>query len=114
MEIGRIVAVNRRLIAVACVAVLCAGIGRGADVRGYNHETGYRLSSGLRIVSITPAAKARQEFIAQPAPADAPVEFDEAKATDAELEAHFAATPDLRDRFSSAKAYVANVRHPAK
>ncbi len=50
---------NRRIITVACVAALCAGVGRGADVRGYNQETGYRLSSGLRIVSITPAAKAR-------------------------------------------------------
>jgi hypothetical protein len=57
---------------------------------------------------------ATAEFIEQPAPKDKAAEFDEAKATDMELEAHFAATPALRDQFSSAKAYVAHVRHPPK
>jgi len=40
--------------------------------------------------------------------------FDEAKATDAQLKEHFAQTQDLKDRFSSAEAYIAGVRHPAK
>jgi hypothetical protein len=63
----------------------------------------------------SPIDKATAEFKAQPAPADKDkAAFDEAKATDTELEAHFAATQDLRDRFSSAKAYVAHIRHPAQ
>jgi hypothetical protein len=63
-------------------------------------------------------AKATQEFKEQPGPkteAERKAEqFDEAAATDDELKAHFAATKDLRDQFSSAPAYVAHVRHPPK
>ncbi len=62
-------------------------------------------------------AAATAEFKAQPAPRTAAqhaAQFDEAKATDEQLKAHFEATQDLRDRFSSAQAYVAHVRHPSK
>jgi hypothetical protein len=68
-------------------------------------------------VAADPVARATAEFKAQPAPQtemEKAAKFDEAKATDAELEAHFAATAALRDQFSSAKAYVAHVRHPAR
>lgn len=61
-----------------------------------------------------PVAAARAEFKAQPAPAAAPRPFDEQAATDEELQAHFAATRELRDQFSSAPAYVAYVRHTTK
>jgi hypothetical protein len=37
--------------------------------------------------------------------------FDEMTASDEELKAHFAATPALRDEFSSEAAYVAYVKH---
>ncbi len=51
----------RRLTA-ACVTLFCADIGLcGTDVRPYNEDAAYRLSSGLRIVSITPSPKAREE-----------------------------------------------------
>lgn len=38
--------------------------------------------------------------------------FDEAKATDAQLKEHFAATQDIQDRFSSPESYIAAIRHP--
>ncbi len=57
---------------------------------------------------------ATAEFKAQPAATDKTETFDEAAASDDELKAHFAATSDLRDRFSSAQAYIAHVRHPAR
>jgi hypothetical protein len=40
--------------------------------------------------------------------------FDEAKATDAQLKEHFAQIQELQDQFSSADAYIAGIRHPAK
>ncbi len=65
-----------------------------------------------------PVAAATAEFKSQPAPKTEAernaAQFDEATATDEQLKAHFAATKDLRDQFSSAQAYVAHVRHPAK
>ncbi|HNS20291.1 MAG TPA: aspartyl protease family protein [Sedimentisphaerales bacterium] len=47
----------RRLWTAACVVVLCAHIGGAAQVWAFTPETGYRLSSGLRIVSVTPSAE---------------------------------------------------------
>jgi hypothetical protein len=76
------------------------------------------LREQLAAKAVAPAgsvAAAVAEFKNQPAPGDPKTAvFEEAKATDIELEAHFAATAELRDRFSSAKAYVASVRHPPK
>ena len=40
--------------------------------------------------------------------------FDEKTATDEQLKEHFAKTRDVQDRFSSAEAYIAAVRHPQK
>lgn len=40
--------------------------------------------------------------------------FDEAKATDEQLRDHFASTQECQDQFTSANAYIAAVRHPAK
>jgi len=68
-------------------------------------------NAALKAKRIDPAVS---EFSDQaPAPGTSG-KFDEAKATDAQLKEHFAATQDLQDRFSSAGAYVAYVRHPAK
>jgi len=67
--------------------------------------------------TVTAADKARQEFIAQPAPAapaDPTKAFDEASATDDDLKTHFAATKRLQDQFSCAEAYVEAIRHPPK
>jgi hypothetical protein len=63
----------------------------------------------------TPVDPAKAEFKAQlPPNGGASIKkFDETAATDAELEAHFAVTPELRDQFTSAKSYIAQVRHPA-
>ncbi len=87
-----------------------------------NEKLAAELKSAKEQLAKPPAAgKARdaatQEFITQPPPkteSEKAVQFNEATATDDELKTHFAAAPDLRDRFSSAAAYVAHVRHPAK
>jgi len=62
------------------------------------------------------ADPAVSEFNNQPDPEhkSADDKFDESKATDAQLKDRFTATQDIQDRFSSAEAYVAAVRHPQK
>jgi len=55
------------------------------------------------------------EFNNQPDAAHQPeARIDESKATDEQLKEHFEKTQDLQDTFSSAEAYIAGVRHPAK
>jgi hypothetical protein len=92
------------------------------DVAATLQERNVRLAAQLkeahaRLAAKPPAntaAAATAEFVSQPAPQSPEKAFDEATATDEQLAAHFAATPDVRDRFSSAKAYIACVRHPPK
>jgi len=69
------------------------------------------LSKELAKASETKIDPAEAEFSDQaPAPGTTG-EFDEAGATDEQLKERFDKTQDLQDRFSSAEAYVAYVRH---
>lgn len=54
------------------------------------------------------------EFNNQPQGQNQPEKFEESKASDEQLKEHFEKTQDLKDQFSSAEAYIASVRHPAK
>jgi len=83
-----------------------------------NEKLAADLKTAREQLAAQPASKidaATAEFKSQPAPSDPKaVKFDEATATDEELKAHFAATPDLRDRFFCVADYLWYVRHPAK
>jgi hypothetical protein len=47
-------------------------------------------------------------------PGQAAAKFDEAKATDEQLKAHYAATAELKEQFKTADAYIAYVRHDVR
>jgi hypothetical protein len=49
-----------------------------------------------------------------PPPGSAPAKFDEASSTNEQLKEHFSKTKELQDQFTSADAYIAVVKHPAK
>jgi len=81
-----------------------------AKTKAANQELQTKLAAAEK-KKIDPAV---QEFSDQGTPPGAEDKFDEAKATDVQLKEHFAKTKNLQDTFSSAEAYIAAIRHPAK